>query len=482
MAELNWKSPRKNTRRLIISQIPALEEIHISQTNLSIITSTDFESFPALLYLFIRENKVSRISPGAFSSLLHLQTLDLGINEVELLPQERLHGLFYLRTLNLTYNKLRELEEFPSDLKSLQVIDISYNQIEKINKTTFQHLDNLAELYLYGNWISSISSDSFKSLKKLRILDLSRNYLENIPLHAFRSLETQIRSLKAEENPISCSCDSQELWEWLQEHQKLIEETGRRKTTMRASPRIKRTDILDLNPNQFCDQPLVVKIAIQDIQPYSMVVSWQSRNHSGLHGYQIAYHAVYKLEEIRGKIMDRFSRSVKLLPLFPGTRYLVCVIALGNWINQRGEISRISVFSRNEDGLDEWVSLSDTVAPYLVDSRFSKCEEVATLDITGNIHGGYGSLPDHGLEVQSILTRRLGLIIGCCMGIAVFIGLVSVLGYLKIQKQRNAIKRDQPAPPEYLSYRHFSIQSADASGQCEHPQFITNMNTTSFSS
>lgn len=64
----------------------------------------------------------------------------------------------------------------------------------------------------------------------------------------------------------------------------------------------------------------------------------------------------------------------------------------------------------------------------------------------------------------SILTRRLGLIIGCAMGFVVFIILVSVLGYLKIKKQREvANKRDQPLPQEYISYRHFSLQGVEPS-------------------
>lgn len=117
----------------------------------------------------------------------------------------------------------------------------------------------------------------------------------------------------------------------------------------------------------------------------------------------------------------------------------------------------------------------------MVNSPNSKCEEVSTLGAPNSIHGGLGRLPESSLDVQSILTRRLGLIIGCCLGVIVFIVLVTVLGYLKMKKQRAAVKRDQPAlPPEYMSYRHFSIQSGEAGAHSGHPQFITNMNTTSF--
>lgn len=77
---------------------------------------------------------------------------------------------------------------------------------------------------------------------------------------------------------------------------------------------------------------------------------------------------------------------------------------------------------------------------------------------------------DEGLENLdrgrgSILTRRLGLIVGSCMGIVVFLVLVSVLGYMKLKKQRESAKREQTGPADYLTYRHFSLQTADPLGQ-----------------
>lgn len=173
-------------------------------------------------------------------------------------------------------------------------------------------------------------------------------------------------------------------------------------------------------------------------------------------------------------------RSTKLHRLFPGTRYLICVLALGNWGSRREELpqSRTMNSSENNETQDDWETFEDSILPLLVDSSTSKCTEVNTLLAPDSIHVGLGSVTEPGHGVPSILTRRLGLIIGCCMGFVVFIVLVSVLGYLKVKKQRAAIKRDQPIPPEYISYRHYSIQSGEAGGQGGHPHFITSMNTT----
>ncbi|XP_051160935.1 protein artichoke-like [Leptopilina boulardi] len=455
------------------ARYPALQEVHICGTNLTIVTSQDFEAFPALMHLFMGNNMISRVSPSAFRSLPNLLTLDLSVNELESLPQERLKGLEHLRLLNLTHNRLKELEEFPQDLKALQVLDLSHNQINEVRKVTFQHLENLAELHLYGNLISKISSDAFRLLKKLRILDLSKNYLENLPLNAFRPLETQIRSLRAEENPLHCSCESQELWEWLRDHKKLVGGgVGRNRGSgvgvndvesgllrCEQPPELRGLVFLDLDPHTFCSAPLVLKLAIQDIQPFSVLVSWQSRNHSGLHGYQVAYHALDNVEEVRGKMLDPSARSVKLSKLSSNTRYLICVLGLGNWLpggNEKNNV--IGQFNESREDIFETTSI-----PEMVDSLTSRCSEVTTLEAPDAVASSDESSLSDTEGVKSILTRRLGLIIGCCMGFVFLVLLVSVLGYLKIKKQRETVKREmQPIPPEYISYRHFSIQSGEA--------------------
>lgn len=474
------------------AKYPALQEIHISGTNLTIVTSQDFEAFPALMHLFMGSNMISRVSPSAFRNLPNLLTLDLSVNELELLPQERLRGLEHLRLLNLTHNHLKELEDFPPDLKALQVLDLSYNQISGVGRSTFQHLESLAELHLYGNWISSISPDAFKPLKKLRILDLSRNYLANLPLNAFRPLETQIRSLRAEENPLHCDCDSQELWEWLRDHQKLVgggmsrnRGGGLRMNDMDGGllrceqpPELRGLVFLDLDPRAFCSAPLILKLAIQDIQPFSVLVSWQSRNHSSLRGYQVAYHALDIVDEVRAKILEPSARSVKLSKLSSNTRYLICVFGLGNWITSRTEDGPIEQLNFTQIEI-----LASTPSPQMKDSTTSRCTEVKTLDAPDAIISSDGSAMGDVGSVSSFLTRRLGLIVGCCMGFVVFLLLVSVLGYLKVKKQREAVKREQqPIPPEYISYRHFSIQSGEAghaavrqtSQDGQHPNFISN--------
>lgn len=63
-------------------------------------------------------------------------------------------------------------------------------------------------------------------------------------------------------------------------------------------PELRGLVFLDLDPHAFCTAPLILKLAIQDIQPFSVLVSWQSRNHSGLRGYQVAYHVIDNVDQV----------------------------------------------------------------------------------------------------------------------------------------------------------------------------------------
>lgn len=105
------------------------------------------------------------------------------------------------------------------------------------------------------------------------------------------------------------------MWEWLRDHQKLVGGVDRGHgrnggvggvndvegglLRCEQPPELRGLVFLDLDPHAFCSAPLVLKLAIQDIQPFSVLVSWQSRNHSGLHGYQVAYHALDNINEVR---------------------------------------------------------------------------------------------------------------------------------------------------------------------------------------
>nr|XP_014092231.2 uncharacterized protein LOC106618861 [Bactrocera oleae] len=513
---------------------PYLKELYICQTNLSILTSKDFEAFQALQHLHLVNNRITRISPGAFKSLTNLLTLDISINELEMLPKERLQGLTLLRFLNISHNILKDLEEFSSDLAQLQTFDLSYNQLDRISKKTFRNLHGLMELYLMGNRMTVLSNDAFRYLRKLHVLDLRKNYFELVPIEALKPLETNIKTLKLEENPLHCSCDAQKLWEWLRDHRKWSQTSagdGINYLRCEHPVDLRGKVFAKMEPQQFCDAPLIPKIAIQDIQPYSVVVSWLSREHLGLTGYEIVYYATtdgIDYDEMRGKRLNGTANSAKLTKLNANTRYHICVIGTGNWLSepaanalQRIHFNDTVLMLRDEAAasagnyiagqqqqhyyydqqqqqqqqqqseyyqqyfhtyqqphdqqqlftqaepqqqqalIENTVVTDNALRDVLKNTHITTCTDVQTLDSTPSLVTDENGLSSNGF-IHSILTRRLGLIVGCCLGIIVFIVMISVLSYVKLKKQRieNA-KRQAAMPPEYISYRHFSIPNEE---------------------
>lgn len=156
-----------------------------------------------------------------------------------------------------------------------------------------------------------------------------------------------------------------------------------------------------------------------------------------------------------------------------------------NTISDKNIIKKFNI-TTNDDFIDI------KKIPDMIDSQTSRCIKIKTSELPAAIviNSDGSSMSDvSGTTNSSILTRRFGLIVGCCMGFIVFILLISVLGYLKVKKQRETVKRDQqPIPPEYISYRHFSIQSGDGGGNAtrannnqdtQHQQgFVNNIGNT----
>lgn len=99
------------------------------------------------------------------------------------------------------------------------------------------------------------------------------------------------------DNPLHCSCEAQELWEWLRDHPKWVPADAGQQLRCEQPPELRGNIFTEMEPQKFCDQPLILKLAIQDIQPYSVLVSWQSREYPGLNGYRVTYE-VTNYEEV----------------------------------------------------------------------------------------------------------------------------------------------------------------------------------------
>lgn len=94
------------------------------------------------------------------------------------------------------------------------------------------------------------------------------------------------------------------------------------------------------------------------------------------------------------------------------------------------------------------------------DSLISKCTTVNTIEIFGSTFES--SFSNSYMGIADILTRRLSLVVGCCMGFIVFVVLIITLGYFKSKKRPVLAKNDvQTAAPPYVSYDNFTSSELD---------------------
>jgi hypothetical protein len=90
------------------------------------------------------------------------------------------NGLPFLKVLLLQRNKLSDTPKGLWKLKSLQNLDLSFNEILQIGLSDFHNCLQLENIYLKSNKIFKIHPEAFKDLKKLQVVDLSNNALTTI--------------------------------------------------------------------------------------------------------------------------------------------------------------------------------------------------------------------------------------------------------------------------------------------------------------
>lgn len=167
--------------------------------------------------------------------------------------------------------------------------------------------------------------------------------------------------------------------------------------------------------------------------------------------------------------LNRSSNSARLIALASNTLYLICVLGVGNWLTYQNDLNNSE--SAGSNLIASLTNSHNEIYPeaikgLLTESMTSRCTQVRTLYALSSIME-MDSLSSNGF-FHSLVTRRLGLIVGCCLGIFVFIILISVLGWLKIKKRRIEQAKRQQMPQDFTSYRSYAVSQDDGNRDLNH--------------
>lgn len=186
----------------------SLEEINLYLNPLRSVPTEALSDLRKLKKLSLVKNSLSEVKNGSFVGDYELEELQIGDNPNLSFDDEGMfHGIedslqtLFIRSLNLEKLPINVL----SRLKNLDYLDVTDNNIKKIDKRFFKGL-KLSTIKLMWNKIKHIDHRAFRNFPNGVILDLHENLVHNISF-ILQVDKCTFKEIYLTRNRIECSCD-----------------------------------------------------------------------------------------------------------------------------------------------------------------------------------------------------------------------------------------------------------------------------------
>ncbi|XP_069062951.1 toll-like receptor 7 [Pleurodeles waltl] len=200
-----------------LENMTSLKFLSLSYNTIGIRVSKELKC-PSLKVLVFRYNRLNIMWQGRkdtyiniFTNLKQLEILDISYNNLESIPPTVLESLpSRLKKLYITHNKLRIFHwEKMSSLHSLEILDLSHNVLIYLPNQTVSFGSNFTVLILEFNHITSLNKVFFANLTTLNYLILRNNKIKLIDENSFSDvLLSNLRLLDVSGNPLKCTCEA----------------------------------------------------------------------------------------------------------------------------------------------------------------------------------------------------------------------------------------------------------------------------------
>ncbi|XP_033223197.1 carboxypeptidase N subunit 2-like [Belonocnema kinseyi] len=177
-------------------KIPSLQRLSLCYNAIDTLEKLIEGPHTELIHLDLSHNDVTTLFNGSLKTAQNIQVLDLSFNKIISLKTDNFLKLKNLRTLKMDNNSIKEIPAsiFPDSLRELDVsfnllktlpehlteitfLNVGYNQISTLNHELI-NFHQLEHLNISGNDLETFPNINMKSLK---ILDISYNNLKHIP-------------------------------------------------------------------------------------------------------------------------------------------------------------------------------------------------------------------------------------------------------------------------------------------------------------
>lgn len=166
--------------------------LNISSLGLQTIHDEDIGAADYLTTFDASHNQLHEIPATIFTKTrnirLTINLIDISHNNIQKLSTHTFRDLQNFEVLNLNFNNIREIEQQTFvDLTYLTTLDLSHNHIEHW-MGAFERLPSLRQLNLSTNDIQRINRRTFFGIENLMTLDLSYNNIEELTDESFIEL------------------------------------------------------------------------------------------------------------------------------------------------------------------------------------------------------------------------------------------------------------------------------------------------------
>ncbi|XP_011310139.1 chaoptin [Fopius arisanus] len=178
-----------------------LEQLDLRYNRLMSLHGRSFKPLRSLTDLNLRGNRLEMIRADIFADNFQLQRVDLARNNLAQIPHSAFSSTRDLRELYASHNTLTQLPGSLHGLAALEVLDLSFNNLNILSPATLSSLTSLLELRLVRNKIKELREGAFSRLPRLSFIDLESNDLRIIERNAVRNLP-ELQAIRLGKNRI----------------------------------------------------------------------------------------------------------------------------------------------------------------------------------------------------------------------------------------------------------------------------------------